>query len=783
MTPVGQPSVRSDSPRSGGWTTQQLAEFVGALAGHEDHERTIRVAVERIAESTEAEAGAILSGDGIAASIGFGGEPPHLETLRAIADGRSDTLEIRGVGECHAIAIPIEDPGLRQLILARLDAPFDRDESNLLRAASRVLTLTLRTIRTMDAERTQRSESERRGAENERLLISLRERHKLFERLSRIQSSIVSRMAIDDVLEAIVVGAAELLGDHTVSLRLIDRNDPTRMMIVAAHGIDAETLERARHGLVGTGAGGRAISEEKLIVIEGYADDPDKIDDWASYGVKTAMATPVRENGKVVGSLVVAREKEEHVYTAAEREILVAFANHASIALGDARTVNDAVHEALHDPLTRLPNRTLLLDRLASALERAEASGARVAILFCDLDQFKTVNDSLGHVAGDELLVAVGRRLLACVRPGDTAARFGGDEFAVLIEDITEVDVDKLAERILEALEKPFNVRGKEIFLSGSIGIAVGSHGEDDLLRDADLAMYRAKRSGAGRHETFAPHMHASIVERLELEAELKRAIIGNQLGTHYQPIVELKTGRLAGVEALVRWEHPTRGTMPPGEFIPIAEETGAIVSLGRSVLYDACAIVARWQRERPDELPLSVSVNVSVLQLDQPRFLDDVREALEASGLEGGTLTLELTETAFTRDPDEMAATLHHINKLGVEIAIDDFGTGFSSLQHLQHFPINILKIPKPFIDSVGGEADDSSLTRAIIDISQSLGLTVVAEGIERPEQLERLLELDCRYGQGYLLGRPMPADEVEELLDRAPEAWLAVQAQTPAR
>ena len=782
MTPVKPPVARPDSPRSGGWTTQQLAEFVGALAGHDDLERAIRVAVERIAESTEAEAGAILSADGVAASIGFGSDPPQLETLKAIADDRCDTLEIRGVGECHAIAIPIEDPGLRQLILARLDSPFDRDESNLLRAASRVLTLTLRTIRTMAAERTQRDESERRGTENARLVVSLRERQKLFERLSRIQSSIVSRLAIDDVLDAIVTGAAELLGDQTVSLRLIDREDPTRMVIVASRGIDAETLEKARHGIVGTGAGGRAISEKKLVVIEGYAEDPGKIDDWASYGVKTAMATPVHENGEVVGSLVVARELEDHGYTAAEREILVAFANHASLALGDARTVNDAVHEAHHDPLTRLPNRTLLLDRLGVALERAEAAGTQAAILFCDLDQFKTVNDSLGHVAGDELLVAVGRRLLACVRPGDTAARFGGDEFAVLIEDIAEINIDKLAERILEALEKPFNVRGKEIFLSGSIGIAIGSHREDDLLRDADLAMYRAKRSGAGRHETFAPHMHASIVERLELEAELKRAIIGNRLGTHYQPIVSLKTGRLAGVEALVRWEHPTRGTMPPGEFIPIAEETGAIVSLGRSVLYDACATVARWQRERPDEVPLSLSVNVSVLQLDQPSFLDDVRGAIKASGIQRETLTLELTETAFTRDPEVMAATLQDLNELGIEIAIDDFGTGFSSLQHLQHFPIDILKIPKPFIDSIGGVADDSSLTRAIIDISQSLGLTVVAEGIERPEQLERLLELDCRYGQGYLLGRPMPAEQLEELLDRTPAAWLAIQAEAAA-
>lgn len=773
-----EPTAAGPRPtRSGGWTTQQLAEFVGALAGREDRDETIHVALEQAAESTGAHAGAILSAEGVVAAVGFGAGQPRMDSLRAVAAGRRDTLDVFEVGECCAIAIPIEDPGLQALLLARLDAPFDREESNLLRAASRVLTLTLRTIRTMDAERAQRGESERRGAENERLLTSLRERQKLFERLSRIQSSIVSRLAIDDVLDAIVAGAAELLDDQTVALRLIDRADPSRMMIVASHGIPPETLEKNREGFVGAGAGGRAISEEKLVVIEGYGNDPTKIEAWASYGVKTAMGTPVRENGKVVGSLVVAREMEDRAYTTAEREILVAFAKHASIALGDARTVNDAVHQALHDPLTKLPNRTLLLDRLGGALARAEPAGTEVAVLFCDLDQFKTVNDSLGHVAGDELLVAVGRRLLACVRPGDTAARFGGDEFAVLIEDTHGVDLPRLAERILDALEKPFTIRGKEIFLSGSIGIATGAGGEDDLLRDADLAMYRAKRGGTGKHETFAPHMHASVVQRLELEAELKRAIIGNKLGTHYQPIVELQSGRLAGVEALVRWKHPTRGTMPPGEFIPIAEDTGAIVSLGRSVLFDACSTVARWQRERPDGTPLSLSVNVSVLQLDQAGFLDDVREALEESGLAKGSLTLELTETAFTRDPEVMAATLQDLNELQINIAIDDFGTGFSSLQHLQHFPIDILKIPKPFIDSIGGASDDSSLTRAIIDISRSLGLTVIAEGIERHEQLERLLELNCRYGQGYLLGRPMPADQIEAMLGRTSEALLAPQ------
>jgi diguanylate cyclase (GGDEF)-like protein len=643
--------------RSGGWTTQQLAEFVGAISGQADHETTIRVAIERAAEVTESEAGAILSGGELITSIGFGREEPPLAGLAAVAAGTQEQVSVPGVGECQAIAVPLSEGGGDFLVLARFGAPFDREESNLLRAAARVLRLTLRAIRTMEAEREQRRLSERRGAENERLLTSLRERHKLFERLSRIQSSIVSRLDIDDVLQAIVDGAAELLGDHTVALRLIDRQDPNRTVIVASHGISDEALEAGRYGVVGEGAGGRAIAEKQLIVIDDYGSDPTRIDHWADYGVRSAIGTPVREGGDVVGSLVVARQLEDHAYTAAEREILVAFAKHASIALTDARTVQDAIDQALHDPLTRLPNRTLLADRLTQALARAESSGARVAVLFCDLDQFKAVNDSFGHAAGDELLVAVGERLLGCVRPGDTAARFGGDEFAVLIEDADRVDVTGVAERILRSLEDPFSVRGKEVFLSGSIGIALGTTRDADLLRDADLAMYRAKRSGSGQHETFAPHMHASVVERLELEAELKRAIISDQLEVHYQPIVELPTGRVAGVEALVRWDHPERGLLPPGEFIPVAEETGAILPLGRAVLRKACETVAGWQREHPGDEPLTVSVNVSAVQLDQAGLVEDVRQILRETALEPGSLTLELTETALGRNPDELAA------------------------------------------------------------------------------------------------------------------------------
>lgn len=741
-----------------GWTTQQLAEFVGALAEFEDGEAAIRAAIERTAEMTESEAGAIVAGDRVVASIGFGTEPVPDRAIAAIVAGEAASLEIRGIGRCHAIVVPVRDRQLSGIVLARHGEPFAGEESNLLHGVARVLALTLRTIRTMSSEREQRLESERRGAENARLLESLLERQHLFERLSRIQSSIVARLAIDDVLEAIVGGAAELLSDEIVGLRLIDRNDSSLMTLVASCGIGPELLQKVRISRVGEGAGGQAVQREELVVIDGYDRRDNAMQPFAELGVKSAMAAPVREGGEVVGSLVVARREDGHNYTEAEREILVVLAKHASIALTDARTVQDAIDQALQDPLTKLPNRTLLADRLDTALARAERHRTEAAVLFCDLDQFKNVNDSLGHAAGDELLVAVGRRLCGCVGADDTVARFGGDEFAILVGDTARTDLRELAERILRALEEPFAVRGMEVFLAGSIGIATGGGRTEDLLRNADLAMYEAKRRGVG-YETFRPEMHASVVERLALEAELKRAILAGQLEVHFQPIVELESGRIIAAEALVRWEHPSRGSLSPAEFIPLAEQTGAIIALGRFVLDHATRIAARWQQGSAGGRDVTVSVNVSLIQLEQGGIVEAVREVLTDSGIRPGTLTLELTETAFGSDIQRMAALLQELSDLDVELAIDDFGTGFSSLQHLQRFPIDQLKIPQPFVDGLGPAGDDAALAKAILEIGQNLGLRVVAEGIERPEQLERLRELGCRYGQGYLLGRPIDA------------------------
>jgi diguanylate cyclase (GGDEF)-like protein len=750
------------------WATQQLAEFLAAVSAFGDEASAINGAVELAAEAFEAEIGAVVSPRGVEACTGYAsGEVPE-ETLHAVAAVDRAELEVPGVGPCVAASVPIEDAQLGKLVVARFATDgFRPEEVNLLRGMARVLALTLRMLRLLSNERSLRARSEHQSEENERLLATLRERQMLLERLARIQRSIVSHAALDEVLDRIVTGASELLGDEVVGLRLVDRDKPGEMFMAASAGIEPELRRAQRRGRVGEGIGGRAISERRLVVLENYGSSPKANPAFANSGIRAAMAAPVRERGDVVGSLVVATRKPGRTYSAAEREMLLTFAEHASLALTDARTVGDAMHQAMHDSLTGLPNRSLMLDRLGQALARAARSGAGVAVLFCDLDTFKTINDSLGHAAGDELLVGVAQRLCGCVRPGDTAARFGGDEFVVLLEGISDEDVANAAQRILDTFEEPFAVRDRDVFVTASIGIAMGHDEADDLLRNADLALYRAKSKGKGRFELFAPEMHVAVVERLELEGDLQRAMKGDEFELDYQPIIKLRTGEIAGVEALVRWRHPDRGRLPPKDFIPIAEESRLILPLGRWVLNEATRRGAQWRADFPEHPALAVSVNLSSEQLREPELVGEVSTALEVSGLDPQSLILELTEAAFMEDVDAIASRLRELKQLGVQLAVDDFGTGFASLQHLRRFPIDVLKIAKSFVDELGGASDDSALARAIIDLGGSFQLRVVAEGIEHADQLDRLMQLGCDLGQGFHFAQPMSPPELERLLD----------------
>jgi len=432
--------------------------------------------------------------------------------------------------------------------------------------------------------------------------------------------------------------------------------------------------------------------------------------------------------------------------------------------------------QAFHDELTGLANRALFRDRLEHAIARATRAGQPLCVQFLDLDGFKRVNDSLGHAVGDALLVAVARRVALAVRAGDTVARLGGDEFAILLECAHQGEAEAIATRIIDACRPPFRVDDRDVSVGVSVGIAAHQPGisADELQRNADTAMYEAKESGRNQWARYAPEMHARALARLELEEGLRGAIANDELTVVYQPIVDLASRRGTAVEALLRWRHPRFGDVPPATFIPIAEETGLILSLGRWVLHEACRQTRAWQLAElaagsPDAEEISVSVNVSGRQLDAESLLDDVQAALDGSGLRAECLTLEITESAIMRDAERAVRRLGALRTLGVRLAIDDFGTGYSSLSYLRQFPIDVLKIDKSFVDHVAQRSQDSLLVRTIVALGESLGLRLVAEGIERAEQSEALRALGCTVGQGYHFGRPVPADSVYPFLQRA--------------
>ncbi|WP_405811374.1 aminotransferase class I/II-fold pyridoxal phosphate-dependent enzyme [Streptomyces sp. NBC_00210] len=429
----------------------------------------------------------------------------------------------------------------------------------------------------------------------------------------------------------------------------------------------------------------------------------------------------------------------------------------------------ELTHRAFHDSLTGLPNRVLLLERIERALLRGRRASTLTCVLFLDLDDFKVVNDTRGHSVGDELLVAVARRLSGTLRASDTAARLGGDEFAVLMEGAKEpADAEVLAEQIVHDLMQPFRLTDALISLSASVGIATArdSASGEELLGHADLALYAAKTAGKRQWRSYQASLHTGMLERRELQASLESAIAAESFDLRYQPIVELASGEISGFEALVRWPHDQRGLVPPGQFIALAEETGHIMPLGAWVLEQAAAHVARWQELVPHPDALKVNVNVSARQFRDPGFLDQVRHVLDTSGLAPGSLVLELTETVLMHRDDQIRAVMGTVKDLGVGMAIDDFGTGFSSLSYLREFPIDVLKVDKSFIDDICVDEQQIALVEGIVRIADTLGLQVIAEGIEEVEQRDQLVAMGCRFGQGYLFARPMTADQGEQLL-----------------
>ncbi len=429
----------------------------------------------------------------------------------------------------------------------------------------------------------------------------------------------------------------------------------------------------------------------------------------------------------------------------------------------------DLLHRALYDPLTGLANRALFREHVEKALARLRRSPARPhAVVFVDLDGFKTVNDSLGHAAGDEVLIDVGNRLRRWVRPGDTAARLGGDEFAVLLENTSEREAALLAGRILKVLLSPILVQGKEVVLTGSIGIALSETGEDadELLRNADVAMYTAKAAGKSQFRMFEPAMHHAALSRLDLEADLRRAIEKSELFLTYQPIVDLTTSRITGMEVLVRWQHPERGMIHPLDFIPLAEDTGLIRPLGKLILEQACRQGKEWSSRFPGHESLRLCVNASVRQIEHPGFYDEVANALAISGFDGRNLTLEITESLFMNDLEATIEKLAQLKGLGLKLAVDDFGTGYSSLSYLRSLPIDILKIDKSFVAGVTFGIEQSAVAHAVVKLARTFNLKTVAEGIETAEQAAQLQSIGADMGQGYWFARPLAAPLMETFL-----------------
>jgi diguanylate cyclase (GGDEF)-like protein/PAS domain S-box-containing protein len=515
----------------------------------------------------------------------------------------------------------------------------------------------------------------------------------------------------------------------------------------------------------------RIVGVEVGAVFEHPADSTEPVL-RASIGVLPAGRLPEGLTGQIQGRserwgrLWLAGASERTV-GAADVDFVQALANILADAIQQRSSEEEIRYRAMHDPLTGLPNRVLLLDRLESALARPSAE---VAVVLLDIDNFKLVNDSLGHSAGDELLIQIAPRLRSALRPEDTIARLGGDEFVVLLEQVPDERAAALvAERVVAAFETPFELGAGEHFAKASLGIAIAEGAAStpaSLISSADAALYQAKARGRARFEVFDRAMRARTVERLSLENDLRRALDRDELHVAYQPIVSLRDGSIVSVEALLRWEHQERGLINPIDFIRVTEESGMIEPIGRWVLESACAQAALWQASRPDARPLGIAVNLSVRQFMQRDLAATVAEALAKSGIEPSSLCLEITESVLLEEPESVSETINHVADIGVRFALDDFGTGYSSLAYLSRLPIDCLKVDRSFVQALGSDERSTAITKAIVRMAQALSIDVIAEGVERRRQVDALREMHCELAQGFLFHHPLPPEAISELL-----------------
>ncbi|GIF05400.1 putative bifunctional diguanylate cyclase/phosphodiesterase [Actinoplanes siamensis] len=740
--------------------TQQLTEFLAVVADRPDEAAAQHAAVECAVRALDADLALLMVDGGVVAAVGLPLERIPAYALAEIAAGRRSAF--RADGRDYAVTLTQLGGAVPGILVLGRHTPFSIEEVCLLRGMARVLELSLQALQLIEAER-------RQSAENDRLITSLQRRQRLFDELSSVQRAIARREPLRRILDQITASASELLDVEMSGLTVLDLDDPSRTSLIASHGISDEGVQRLQAMPVATlGVAGLAMMGDELVAVDDYANSPIAVPDIVRSRLRSVMAVPVHEDGVVVGALFVGSFRGVREWDRSAQDVLRAFAEHVSLAITDARTLREMSH-AFHDSLTGLANRSLFTTRMENAL--ATAGSAGVATLLVDLDRFKVVNDSLGHAMGDRLLAAVADRLRECLRTGDTAARLGGDEFAVLLPDVSGVEAAvPVARRIVAALRDPFELDGREIYASCSVGVAyaeAGSTGADDLQVRADLAMFEAKKLGKDQFAVFEPAMRESFQKHLQMEADLRRAVLRHEFELRFQPIVRLRTEEISGLEALVRWQHPERGMIPPMEFIPLAEETGMIVPIGEWVLREACRQAARWNAQRADgQKPLTVSVNLSAVQLERADLPQLVSSALAESGLPARCLVIELTESLLVDHRPETLDRLREIKALGVRLAIDDFGTGYSSLAYLRNFPVDIIKIDKSFVDDIGDLPAAAALTLGIIQLGQALQLSTVAEGIEHIGQLSELTDGNCELGQGYYFAEPLTAEAMDDLL-----------------
>ena len=723
-------------------STQRLAEFMAVVSAAADATSAIRVAIERAARVLECEVAALLDQTGVVASVGFVlGRTPADALVAVVRDGGS--LRVPGAGRCHTAVAPLNGVIDGHLLVARSGSEgFSIEELSLLRGMARVLELTVATLHT---------------------LAELRQRQCLLEQLSVIQRAISRRAPLQTILDTITAGAQELLGDDVTALYVVDPDDSDMVVLMASTGIPETLRQRLwRISARNAGVAGEAARRDRLVVSTGDGRAPAAVPGFPAGSITAAMAAPVHEKSSVVGSLLVASHRPGRAYTQADRDVLAVFAEHVNLALTDAKT-QEAMTQAFHDSLTGLASRALFMDRLGHALARATDEQTSLGVLFVDLDRFKAVNDTLGHAAGDALLIDVADRLRSCLGLSDTAARLGGDEFVVLCERCEPEKVTATADEITRQLQAPFLIDGHETFIDASIGIAFNNGGSQraaDLIRDADLAMYEAKKKGRGRYEVFRADLRTTFLRSLGLESRLRQAVDRGGLVLRYQPVVSMVDGSVVAVEALVRWQDGPDLVLPD-EFIPLAEETGLIVAIDRWVLDRACRQGAAWNR-RPGAPTLTMGVNLSARQLQHTDLPELVAGVLAESGLDPSHLAVEITESGLMQDIEATTQNLRRLKALGVQVAIDDFGTGYSSLAYLRQFPVDMLKIDRSFVAGAGDGSTGSTLALAIVQLGRTLHLTTVAEGVETAEQADVLRAAGCQLAQGFHFAAPLEAEQV---------------------